>query len=98
VSSVWEDFEPGIRYVVGDFTVTFNKRVLEDLRRADPNGKHLRAIQLGRVGPRGQAGLVPSELRSYTIKTKVLGKGGAIRVHARILDDGTLYFERITRH
>ena len=85
MSSVWDDFEPDMRYTIGDLTVTFNKRVLEDLRRADPNGKHLTAIQRGRVRPRGQAGLVPSELRGYALK-------------ACILDDGTFYFKRITRH
>ena len=98
MGSVWDDFEPDIRYTIGDFTITFDKRVLEELRRADPNGKHLKAIQHGRVRPKGQAGLVPSELRGYALKTKVVGKGGAMRVHACILDDGTLYFKRITKH
>jgi len=32
------------------------------------------------------------------LKTKVLGKGGSVRVHGRHLQDDTLYFDLITRH
>ena len=98
MSNVWDKLEPGGRDTIGDVVVMFDKRTLEYLRKIDPSGKHLKAIRQGRVGPRGQAGLVSSEVAGYILKTKVKGTGGATRFHARLLDDGTLCFENITRH
>ena len=95
---MWQDLEPDIPYQIGDTWIAFSKDVLTLLDRVDRQGKHLRAIEKGRVAPRGQSGLVPSEVRGYTLKTKVLGRGGAVRAHGRYLADGTLYFDLITRH
>jgi len=87
-----------VPYLIGDMRVAFDKDVLILLRRIDRRGKHLKAIEKGRVAPRGQSGLVLSEVRGYALKTKVLGQGGAVRVHGRHLADGTLCFDLITRH
>lgn len=95
---MWENIEPGIPYLVGGQRVAFAKDVLKVLSRVDPRGKHWKAIEKGRVAPRGQSGLVPSEVRGYALKTKVLGQGGDVRVHGRRLEDGTLFFDLITRH
>ncbi len=95
---MWQDFEPDVSYLIGDMQVAFSKDALGLLRKIDPQGKHLRAIEKGHVAPRGQSGLVPSEVQGYTLKTKVLGLGGAVRVHGRYLADGTVCFDLITRH
>jgi hypothetical protein len=95
---MWQDIEPDTAYLIGDTQVAFDEGVLVILRRIDPRGKHLKAIERGRVAPRGQNGLVPSEVQGYALKTKVLGQGGAVRVHGRYLADGTLHFDLITRH
>ena len=95
---MWQDLAPDELYLIGDTQVAFSKDVLYTLRRIDRQGKHLRAIEKGRIAPRGQKGLVSSEMRSYTLKTKVMGQGGAVRVHGRHLEDGTLYFDLITQH
>lgn len=94
---MWQDFEPDALYIIGDAQVAFSKDVLNLLRKIDRQDKHLRAIEKGRVAPHGQNGLVPSEVQGYALKTKVLGQGGAARVHGRCLEDGTLYFDLITR-
>lgn len=76
----WQDFEPDAVYIVGQFRVAFGKDVLKALAKVDPHGKHYRAIQKGPIAPRGQAnGLIRSEEPGYRWKTKVLGKGGAMR-------------------
>jgi len=95
---MWQDIEPDEPCVIGETRVAFEEDVLRLLRRIDPRGKHWKAIEKGRVAPQGQSGLVPSEVRGYALKTKVLGQGGATRVHGRYLADGTLYFDLITRH
>ena len=95
---MWQDLKPDEFYLIGDTRVAFDKDVLAILSKADHRGKHLRAIEKGRVASRGQSGLVPSEVQGYALKTKVLGKGGAMRVHGRHLADGTLYFDLITHH
>lgn len=95
---MWQDIEPDEPYVIGETRVAFDEDVLSLLRRTDPHGKHWRAIEKGHVAPRGQSGLVPSEIRGYALKTKVMGQGGALRVHGRYLADGTLYFDPVTHH
>jgi len=96
---MWENFEPDKPYSIGGRQVAFSKRVLRILQRVDLNGKHLKAIEKGRVAPRGRAnGLVPSELKGYAWKTKVLGSGGDVRVHGKYLPDGTLLFNLVMRH
>ena len=55
----------------------------------------LKAIQKGIVAPRGHIGLVPSEIEGYDFKSKVLGKRGDRRFHAKIID-GVLHFPGFT--
>ena len=57
----------------------------------DPIGKHLRAINKGLVPARGNTGLVPSEEPGYDFKSKILGKGGDLRFHGKIVE-GILHF------
>lgn len=64
----------------------------------DALGKHLRAINKGVVPPKGNTGLVPSEEPDYDFKSKILGKGGDRRFHAKIIET-TLYFPgKMTTH
>jgi len=96
---VWQDLEPDVVYTIGRFRVAFSKDVLKTLAKTDPRGKHYKAIEKGPIAPRGQAnGLVRSEEPGYRWKTKVLGKGGAMRVHGRYLEEEVLYFDLITWH
>lgn len=95
---MWQDIEPDAPYLIGGTQVAFDKDVLGLLRKIDPRGKHLKAIEKGRVAPHGRSGLVSSEVQGYALKTKVLGQGGAVRVHGRYLLDSTLYFDLVTRH
>lgn len=96
---VWRGYEPGKPYYLGGQRVAFTQDVLRALARIDPHGRHFKAIEKGRIAPRGQAnGLVPSQEPSYVLKTKVLGHGGGVRVHGWHLEDGTLLFDLITRH
>lgn len=96
--TVWQNLEPDVPYLIGDTRGAFSKNVLRSLCRFDAHGKHLKAIEKGRVPPHGQNGMVPSEIQGYELKTKVLGQGGAMRVHGRRLTEGILYFDLITRH
>lgn len=61
-------------------------------------GKHLRAINKGLVPPKGNSGLVPSEELDYDFKSKILGKGGDRRFHARILADILHFPGKMTTH
>lgn len=64
----------------------------------DAIGKHLRAINKGIVPSKGSNGLVPSEQPDYDFKSKILGKGGDRRFHARIVA-GILHFPgKMTTH
>ncbi len=64
----------------------------------DALSKHLRAINKGVVPPRGNTGLVSSEEPDYDFKSKILGKGGDRRFHAKIVD-GVLHFPgKMTTH
>ncbi len=64
----------------------------------DAIGKHLRAINKGIVPSKGSNGLVPSEQPDYDFKSKILGKGGDRRFHAKIVA-GILHFPgKMTTH
>jgi hypothetical protein len=64
----------------------------------DQNSKQLKAIEKGQVPPRGNIGLVPSQEEGYDLKSKVLGKGGDRRFHAKFID-GVLHFPGlVTEH
>jgi hypothetical protein len=64
----------------------------------DQKGKHLKAIEKGLVPPQGNVGLVASQELGYDLKSKVLGKGGNCRFHAKFID-GVLHFPGlVTEH
>lgn len=74
-----------------EMLVSFSSEQIQQGIRYDATNKHLKAIEKGRVAPRGNMGLVPSEVEGYDLKSKVLGKGGDRRFHGKIID-GVLHF------
>jgi len=95
----WQEIQPDTVYQTTDGRlVSFGKDQIQLGITYDQNGKHLRAIEKGRVPPKGNNGLVPSQEAGYDLKSKVLGKGGDYRFHGRIID-GVLHFPgKITDH
>ncbi|MCT7950742.1 hypothetical protein NG798_13150 [Ancylothrix sp. C2] len=92
----WEDIQPDIIYqTTNGLQVSFSQAQIQLAAKYDQNNKHLKAIEKGIVSPRGSIGLVPSEVESYDLKSKVLGKGGDRRFHAK-LTDGVLHFPGFT--
>jgi hypothetical protein len=88
----WSDVQSDTIYQsTSGVLVSFADEQINLGSRYDQNGKHLKAIEKGEVSPRGSIGLVPSQEDGYDLKTKVLGKGGNRRFHARFTD-GVLYF------
>jgi hypothetical protein len=84
----WSDIQPDMIYQSNaGLLVSFTDEQIKIGVRYDRNGKHLKAIEKGEVSPRGSIGLVPSQEDGYDLKTKVLGKGGNRRFHARFVDD-----------
>jgi hypothetical protein len=59
------------------------------------NEKHLKAIEKGKVPPRGGVGLVDSQEEGYDLKSKILGKGGDRRFHAMFMNE-VLHFPGLT--
>jgi len=64
----------------------------------DAIDKHLKAIHKGVVPPKGSNGLVPSEEPDYDFKSKILGKGGDRRFHARIVENILHFPGKMTTH
>jgi hypothetical protein len=97
--SDWVDVCPDILYRTNsDLLVSFGSEQVKLGIKYDQNGKHLKAIEKGKVTMRGQVGLVPSQEEGYDLKSKVLGKGGDRRFHAQLID-GVLYFPGlVTEH
>ncbi|WP_310424511.1 hypothetical protein [Chamaesiphon sp. VAR_48_metabat_135_sub] len=88
----WSDVQSDTIYQsTAGLLVSFADEQINLGSRYDQNDKHLKAIEKGEVSPRGSIGLVPSQEYGYDLKTKVLGKGGNRRFHARFID-GVLYF------
>lgn len=88
----WEDIQPDTIYqATNGLLVSFSQAQIQLGIKYDQNNKHLKAIEKGIVAPRGNIGLVPSEIEDYALKSKVLGKGGDRRFHGKILD-GVLHF------
>lgn len=86
--SQWSDIQPNIIYcTTNGLLVSFASSQIEQGIRFDNHNKHLKAITKGIVAPRGNMGLVPSEIAGYDFKSKVLGKGGDRRFHAQIIKD-----------
>jgi hypothetical protein len=55
------------------------------------------ALQKGLVPPKGQNGIVPSELEGYQYKIKILGQGGDFRIHGKVSGD-RIIFDKVTTH
>ena len=88
----WADIQPDTIYqATNGLLVSFSQTQIQIGIKYDQNNKHLKAIEKGIVAPRGNIGLVPSEVEDYELKSKVLGKGGDRRFHGKILD-GVLHF------
>lgn len=95
----WADIQPHTVYqTINGQLVSFGKEQIQLGVKYDQNNKHLKAIEKGQVAPRGNSGLVPSQVEGYDFKSKVLGKGGDRRWHGKIID-GVLHFPGfVTEH
>ncbi|MBN8560867.1 MAG: hypothetical protein J0L70_10110 [Leptolyngbya sp. UWPOB_LEPTO1] len=95
----WQAIEAGEIYRSNeDRLVSFSQAQIELGVLYDAIGKHLRAINKGIVPSKGSNGLVPSEQPDYDFKSKILGKGGDRRFHAKIVA-GILHFPgKMTTH
>lgn len=95
----WAEIQPDTIYQTTNVQlVSFSKEQIQLGIKYDQNHKHLKAIEKGIVSPRGNIGLVPSEIEGFDLKSKVLGKGGDRRFHAIVID-GVLHFPGfVTEH
>ncbi|MBE9144940.1 hypothetical protein IQ236_17190 [Planktothrix mougeotii LEGE 06226] len=95
----WAEIQPNIIYQTANGQlVSFSIDQIQLGLKYDQNNKHLKAIERGIVSPRGNMGLVVSEVEGFDFKSKVLGKGGDRRFHARIIN-GVLHFPGlVTEH
>ncbi|MEH2292999.1 hypothetical protein [Nostoc sp.] len=95
----WADIQSDITYqTTSDLLVSFASEQIKLGIKYDQNGKHLKAIEKGQVPLRGNVGLVTSQEEGYDLKSKVLGKGGDRRFHAKFID-GVLHFPGlVTEH
>ncbi|MBW4671320.1 MAG: hypothetical protein KME60_28835 [Cyanomargarita calcarea GSE-NOS-MK-12-04C] len=95
----WSDVQPDTVYQTTDgLLVSFASEQIKLGIKYDQNGKHLKAIEKGEVAPRGNIGLVPSTEEGYDLKSKVLGKGGDRRFHAKFIDDVLHFLGLATEH
>lgn len=78
--------------------VSFSQTQIELGILYDPIGKHLKAIKKGVVPSKGNIGLVPSEEPDYDFKSKILGKGGDRRFHAKIIENILRFPGKMTTH
>ncbi|KAM3103626.1 hypothetical protein ACKFKF_01035 [Phormidesmis sp. 146-12] len=81
-----------------DQQVSFSQSQIELGTLYDGLGKHLKAIKKGVVPPKGNTGLVPSEELDYDFKSKILGKGGNRRFHAKIIEEVLHFPGKMTTH
>jgi hypothetical protein len=95
----WQDIQSNTVYLsTSGLLVSFASEQIKFALKYDQNGKHLKAIDKGQVSHRGNAGLVTSQESGYDLKSKVLGKGGERRFHAKFID-GILHFPGlVTEH
>ena len=84
----WSEIQSDTIYQTSSgMKVSFGSEQIQQGIRYDGNNKHLKAINKGIVPPRGNMGLVASEVEGYDWKSKVLGKGGDRRFHGKMIDD-----------
>lgn len=95
----WADIQPDTVYLsISGLLVSFASEQIKLGLKYDQKGKHLKAIEKGLVPPRGNVGLVTDQESGYDLKSKILGKGGDRRFHAKFID-GTLHFPGlVTEH
>jgi len=95
----WTDIQPdAVYFSTNGLLVSFASEQIKLGLKYDQKGKHLKAIEKGQVSPRGNVGLVASQESGYDLKSKVLGKGGDRRFHAKFID-GILHFPGlVTEH
>ena len=90
--NTWQEIQPDEIYQsLEGMRVSFSIKQINLGNLYDPIGKHLRAINKGRVPSKGNIGLVPSEEPDYDFKSKILGNGGDRRFHGKIVE-GILHF------
>ena len=95
----WREIQPDTVYQTADGQqVSFGKDQIQLGITYDQDGKHLRAIEKGRVPPKGNNGLAPSQEAGYDLKSKVLGKGGERRFHGKFIDGVLRFPGKITDH
>ncbi|MDF5707274.1 MAG: hypothetical protein PUP90_06215 [Nostoc sp. S4] len=88
----WADIQSDTVYLsINGLLVSFGSEQIKLGLKYDQKGKHLKAIERGLVSPCGNVGLVASQESGYDLKSKVLGKGGDRRFHAKSID-GILHF------
>lgn len=88
----WKDVQPNIVYqTTNALLVSLSAEQVKLGIKYDQSSKHLKAIDKGQVPQRGNIGLVPSQEEGCDLKSKVLGKGGDRRFHAKFID-GILHF------
>jgi hypothetical protein len=84
----WNDIQPNVVYqTLKGLWVSFADEQIKLGVKYDQHGKHLKAIENGKIAPRGGVGLVVSQEEGFDLKSKVLGKGGDRRFHARFIDE-----------
>jgi hypothetical protein len=92
----WSEIQSDTIYQTSSgMKVSFGSEQIQQGIRYDGNNKHLKPINKGIVPPRGNMGLVASEVDGYDWKSKVLGKGGDSRsetlrdrrFHGQMIDD-----------
>jgi len=95
----WFYIQPDTVYqTTNGLLVSFANEQIKLGIKYDQKGKHLKAIEKGEAPGRGNIGLVPSQEEGYNLKSKVLGKGGDRRFHAKLID-GVLHFPSLaTEH
>ncbi|MCF4965832.1 hypothetical protein [Nostoc sp. CMAA1605] len=95
----WADIQPDTVYLsTSGMLVSFASEQIRLGLKYDQKGKHLKAIEKGQVPPRGNVGLVASQESGYDLKSKVLGKGGDRRFHAKYIDDILHFPGLVTEH
>jgi hypothetical protein len=94
--SIWSDVQSNVVYrTQAGLLISFADEQIKLGTKYDQKGKHLKAIEKGIVPVQGSMGLVPSQEEGYDLKSKVLGKGGDRRFHAKLID-GVLLFPGLT--
>ncbi|MEM7554069.1 MAG: hypothetical protein AAF378_08210 [Cyanobacteria bacterium P01_A01_bin.84] len=95
----WADIQADEIYeTTEELLVSFSPEQIKLGLKYDQNSKHLKAIEKGIVSPRGNIGLVPSQEIDYDLKSKVLGKGGDKRFHAKFIDEVLHFPGLVTEH